>query len=1111
MFSNMGFANFLKRFGRLDAQPSSVVTSEEVHPTSEYIKAQAFNKDFAYLLSQDKFIARSDYKALAEAYRDIWQLFDTLEQTSILNEYVAKHGLDYSQIAAFRKSYAEIKDLAIESPSIKKHNDAYIKRHIDSEKAYLDNILKECDKDIILDNEQREVVLSEEDYTLVIAGAGAGKTTTVAAKVRYLVEKRGVDPDKILVISFTNKAVEELRDRINHKLHIPCPVTTFHSIGYSILRQSEEERKKIVDGGFLYSAINTYLKTVVLQDRAIVDKLILFFGSYFTAPYEGDKLNEYFQFIAKADFSTLKSNLHQYAKQIIDRKTQKTQTLNSEFVRSLEEVRIANFLYMHQIEYEYEPIYQYPILDANKPYTPDFKITQQGKTTYIEHFGITEDGHSDRYSQEELERYISRIHDKKRLHEAHQTDLICTYSVHNDGRDYLSHLQEELVKRGYILQRRSAEEVYKKLVDSEESKYITRLTLLICSFINNFKTQGFKIEKFDYFRAKTKNVRTKLFLDICKVCYYEYQKKLEEQHCIDFQDMINESAELIRQKQIDKEKLDYQYIIVDEYQDISRQRYNLVRELSLLCNAKIMAVGDDWQSIYAFSGSILPLFTRFCEAVGYGQKLKITKTYRNAQEIINIAGTFIQKNSEQIKKQLISPKSVTTPVIIYTYSETVDKADKKENYQKGGRYYNLGIAINNAIGDILTYNSRETKSSTASILLIGRYGFDARNMCYSKDFNYDETSGKVYSSKYGSRVKLQFLTAHSSKGLSADNVIIINAKDETYGFPSKVDDDPVLNLVVANDTSYNYAEERRLFYVALTRTKNRVFIITPEKRPSVFIKELLSEPQNYPNVTLKGDIKTDITLLSTIKDRCPICGYPMQFRWNKNYGLKLWICSNDQEICGFMTNDQRGGELSIQKCDSCKDGYLIVKKGIKEYILGCTNYKADKSGCNRMINWVYYQKWRNNKFGDIDTSSTRPAYIHYSQSDRTEVTEPPAMIPVKQAISPTTERKKVQIHTVGRAIQTIDKDGFNVLVDAQGNILTDMKLLAKLRNLRAEIARRDNLPAYCILQNDVLALLATDKPTTREEFIAIKGLRDRKYNKFGEIFMDAIRKHIKEK
>ena len=141
----------------------------------------------------------------------------------------------------------------------------------------------------------------------------------------------------------------------------------------------------------------------------------------------------------------------------------------------------------------------------------------------------------------------------------------------------------------------------------------------------------------------------------------------------------------------------------------------------------------------------------------------------------------------------------------------------------------------------MEYNAAEGKSRVASILLIGRYGFDARNLCYSKEFNYDEKSGKVYSAQYGKQVKLQFLTAHSSKGLSADNVIIINAKDETYGFPSKVDDDPVLNMVVLNDTSYNYAEERRLFYVALSRTKNRVFIVTPEKRPSEFIKELLRD------------------------------------------------------------------------------------------------------------------------------------------------------------------------------------------------------------------------------------------------------------------------------
>jgi len=1019
----------------------------------------------------------------------------------MLNEYVAKHNLDISAINCFRKIFAEIADLAVESPTVRQHNDTYVMYHIESEKNYLDNILKACDPDISLDREQREVVLSEEDYTLVVAGAGAGKTTTVAAKVRYLVEKRGIDPAQILVISFTNKAVEELRGRINGNLGIPCPISTFHSIGYTILRQGEEERKKIVEGGYMYTVINNYLKSSVLRNPEVVDKLILFFGSYITAPYEGEKLNEYFQFVAKADCTTLKSNLSEYVQRIVDRRTLKTQTLNNEVLRSMEEVRIANFLYMYQIEYEYEPIYQYPILDANKPYTPDFRIKQGDKVSYIEHFGITEDHRSNRYTKEELEKYISRIDDKKQVHRKHKTDLIYTYSQYIDGRDYLLHLREQLIAHGYELNKRSPEAVYKKLIDTEERKYITRLTVLLCHFINNFKTQGYGLEKFAEFKVANKNVRTKLFLDICKVCFCEYQKTLEEQHCIDFQDMINESAELIRRKRIDREQLDYRYIIVDEYQDISRQRYNLVKELSQLCNAKIMAVGDDWQSIYAFSGSILPLFTRFCEAVGYGQELKITRTYRNAQEIIDIAGTFVQKNSAQIKKELISPKRITNPVIIYSYSETPDKGQERPY---GGSYYYLGIAVNKAIEDILEYNSVDGKSRIASILLIGRYGFDARNLCHSKQFNYDEKTGKVYSLKYGSTIKLHFLTAHSSKGLSADNVIIINAKDEIYGFPSKVDDDPVLNLVVSNDTSYNYAEERRLFYVALTRTKNRVFIVTPEKRPSEFIKEFLSDPQSYPNVTLEGELKTDLSISHVVKNRCPICGYPMQLKWNKNYGFKLWICTNDQEICGFMTNDRRGGELSIQKCDWCKDGYLVVKQGKTEYILGCTNYKPDRSGCGRMLSREYYRGWRKDDFGMEDLSKDKPAYFHVSRSF-VEDPKAPEMIPVK-ASAPA--RKGAEVYTTGYAERMIEKDGFKVLVDADGHMLTDMVLLAKLRTLRQTIAIEERLPAYCILTNDILVRLATDKPTTREEFIGVKGIRTRRYGRFGERFIAEIKRHI---
>lgn len=1091
----MGIFDIFKRHKKQTDDEFQKQTSFVDKPM-QYCKVLRFNKEFAELLEQDAYIARSDYKCLINAYQDIYQFYISVANAHILKEYADKNGLDISQIESFITHYEQIQDLTKESATIKKHNAQFVANHIKSEREYLDNILKACDPAILLDNEQREVVLSEEDNTLVIAGAGAGKTTTVAAKVRYLVERRGIKPEQILVISFTNKAVEELRERINNNLKIPSIITTFHSIGYSIMRQSEEEQRKIVDSGFMYNVINEYLKTKVLRNPQLVDKLILFFGSYFSAPYEGEDLGEYFQFVAGADYSTLKSDLQDYVQQVVDRRTRRTQTLNNEVLRSMEEVQIANFLYLNQIEYEYEPMYQYRILSANKPYTPDFRIKQGDKVSYIEHFGITEDGCSSRYTQEQLDRYKSIINDKVSLHRKHKTDLIYTFSQYKDGKEMLEHLREMLLAHGYELNERPTAEIYQRLVDTEENKYISRLTQLICTFIGNFKTQGFKSGKFADFKSNTKNVRTKLFLDICEVCYLEYQQALKEQHCIDFEDMINESAELIRKKQIAKEQLDYKYIIVDEYQDISRQRYNLIKELSQLCDAKIMAVGDDWQSIYAFSGSILPLFTKFCEEVGYGQELKITRTYRNAQEIINIAGTFVQKNSQQIKKELISPKRIDNPVIISTYGE--DRGEKKDTH-KGGIYYNLGIAIENSIGEILEYNTIEGKTKVPSILLIGRYGFDARNMCKAQQFNYNEENGRVYSVKYGNKVKLNFMTAHSSKGLTAENVIIINAKDETYGFPSKVDDDPVLNLVVSYDNSYNYAEERRLFYVALTRTKNRVFIVTPDMRPSEFIKELLSEPHNYPNVTLHGELKVDLKAPKKVKDCCPICGYPLQFKWNKNYGLKLWICTNDQEVCGFMTNDKRGGELSIHKCDWCRDGYLVVKQSKYEgFFLGCTNYKSDKTGCGRMLSAGQYEFWRNDSFGTEDASEHKPAYF-------TPKTKP--TVPKMQKARPTATRNST-INTTSYKEIIIENEVFRVIVDSEGNTLTDMELLGQLRTMRTRVAVEKGLPSYYLLHNNILVLIATDKPTTREELMSVSGFGIRKWEVWGDEILKTVSNHF---
>ena len=191
---------------------------------------------------------------------------------------------------------------------------------------------------------------------------------------------------------------------------------------------------------------------------------------------------------------------------------------------------------------------------------------------------------------------------------------------------------------------------------------------------------------------------------------------------------------------------------------------------------------------------------------------------------------------------------------------------------------------------------------------------------------------------------ITFMTAHSAKGLGYDNVVIINMLENKYGFPSQIEDDPIMKMVTFEDRTVPYAEERRLFYVALTRTKNRVYIVAPLNKPSRFLVELIKE----------HDLPCDPNINKQIVDhfpiRCPECGFPLKYEFNKNYGLHLYMCTNEPEVCDFMTND-RIAPGDIFKCPSCEDGYMIVKKSRSrdEKFYGCTGYTPDNKGCNYML------------------------------------------------------------------------------------------------------------------------------------------------------------------
>ena len=420
--------------------------------------------------------------------KEILDFIDTFVRMKFENRYLPEHEAEEA-FAPFRESFeglSRIRDLSQVKEQIgisgekldffmdrmgrieeefAEHNERYTETELDLEKIYLDDILKSIDPKIRLDTEQRKVVIDDSDASLVVAGAGAGKTTTMAAKVKYLVEKQHVDPEEIIVISFTRKAVKELQDKIQKQLGIPAKVTTFHAFGNEIIRGNSED----------YPEIETYkrkyfidiLKNRIYDKHVLLKNILLFFGYYMDIPEEAlefDNLAQYHMYRCSRDFESMKSIMGSYSKEVIDNLTRQTRTIKGEFLRSVQEVQIANFLYLHNIDYEYEKVYEFDILNARKKYTPDFFLRQGDKEVYLEHFGIREDGTSSLFTEQELEKYKKSVRDKIALHRRYGTKLIYTFSGYTDQRTLLEHLEALLREQGFELNMKDDEEVYRQLV-----------------------------------------------------------------------------------------------------------------------------------------------------------------------------------------------------------------------------------------------------------------------------------------------------------------------------------------------------------------------------------------------------------------------------------------------------------------------------------------------------------------------------------------------------------------------------------------------------------------------------------------------------------------------
>ncbi len=678
-----------------------------------------------------------------------------------------------------------------------------MEQKLKTEKNYFDNMFKNIDNNIFLDEDQRKIILTDEKYIMVIAGAGSGKTTTISAKVNYLIERQHIKDEEILVISFTNKAVKELDDRINKDFKHNIAIQTFHKFGYEIIKNNLTNPPKITTEN--EKIIKTYIEKELIKNPSKLKKFLDLYIYYFNISEEillYSNYDKYYRYKNKQKYPTLKHKL-EYTNKEISKQTKTNQTIKEETLNSLNEVIIANYLYMNNIEYHYQKPYKY-----NNHYKPDFTINYQEKEYYIEQINMNN------INAFKYEKNIQLI---KKIHQKHATDLII---INND--DITETLKQELKKRNIQPKPKNNNEIFNKLIEKNKDIDYKRFVNFCTNFITLFKSKGY--EQKDFKKLNWKGKRNELFLTFIQNMYIYYQDKLSKNNQIDFDDMINKATKIV--KETPTINLKYKYIIIDEYQDISNCRFNLIKSISQKINSKIMVVGDDWQCIYSFAASNINLFTQFEKYVGTCTTLKIVKTYRNSQELIDIAGKFILKNKNQIQKKLISPKKLKNPIKILSY-----KSNK----------------IIKSLEQAIIY--LKNKYQDKNILILGRYTFDKNKIIDNKIFK--EEKNKIIYTK-DPQLKIDYMTVHASKGLGYDNIIIINALNDTLGFPSKIKNDEIIEQLINTQEDIKYAEERRLFYVAITRTKNEVIILAPSYNCSPFIKEI----KKYKNVQKCNILKT---------------------------------------------------------------------------------------------------------------------------------------------------------------------------------------------------------------------------------------------------------------
>lgn len=712
-----------------------------------------------------------------------------------------------------------------------------LKNLLAENKVFFDELL-----DYPLTQEQRVSILDARTQSLVLASAGCGKTSVLISKYAYLHKRLGIPTSKILLLAFNKSVKEELLKRLEDMGVKDGNIHTFHSFGRNILETQNQPKKlskfanEEASGLLKTELVTQLLRSVCQKNINLLQDIFDLRGLSRYQPIEAfsENLDDYYRKISAYPYKRDKFKVGDY-------KTPLIPSLGGRvFVRSQQELVIANWFIFNGINFKYESSYP----DAGFDYSPDFYIPEAD--LYIEHFAIDRDGASP------FPGYVDDAEAKKAFHKSRASNFECTYS-YEYYEDIIIKKLETIVAKYNILKRPLLKKEIQQLIDDME---IDSFYSFLAEMISLIKSSGLSDEEIlskldslaDRFRA---NRFARLIIPVI----HAYQEMLNQSGEIDFEDMILESKTQIdsRSESIIK-NYGFTHILVDEFQDISKGRAELLKSVRGIKNATLFCVGDDWQSINRFAGADVSNTLEFSKKFNVNPSLQkilseineesvateeptkvfsVGRTHRCSKNISKLASSFITVNPFQFEKDITSGQTQNSPI----------------NFVEMDGYNTENLC--KLIQKIPTSKSKQ------EVFII-----------YPTNKSRREINFELLNKSFP-HLNILHSTIHRSKGLEADHIIILGLDDGPFGFPRLWGEDPLRNVFLPSSDLFLFAEARRLFYVAMTRAKDRLFICSNLKSdtPSQFYNEAMniSELQNIPYDTIM------ICDRDKIISRCPVC------------------------------------------------------------------------------------------------------------------------------------------------------------------------------------------------------------------------------------------------